>query len=53
MVFQFWDRFCNLPDGPLDPLDRYINPKTNQKIDVLDIIFILDPWPAIIGHLDP
>jgi len=39
-------------DGPLDPLDRYKTQKKKLKIDVLDYFFILDPWPAIIDHLE-
>ena len=30
-VFHLRDRFWTLPDGPLDPLDRYKNPKKNSK----------------------
>ena len=26
MVFELLDQFWSLPDGPLDPLDRYKNP---------------------------
>ena len=31
MVFKLWDRFWTLPDGLLDPLDRYKNQKKNLK----------------------
>ena len=53
MVFKLWDRFWILPDGLLDPLDRYKNPKKKFKKSVFfKVFFILDPWPAMIDHLD-
>ena len=38
MVFKLWDRFWTLPDGPLDPLDRYKISK--KKKDFLEISHI-------------
>ena len=52
MVFELSDRLWTLPDGLLDPLDKYENPKKMAKIKFLDSFFILDPWPAIFDHLD-
>ena len=52
MGFKLWDRFWNLQDGPLDPLDRYKILKTNWKIDFLDHAFMFDPWPAVSDHLN-
>ena len=52
MVVKVWDRFWNLPDGHLDPLDRYKIPKRIEHIDFLDSFFIIYPWRAIINHLD-
>ena len=52
VIFKLWDRFWTLPDGPLDPLDRYKNPKISDIHNFWIIFFIFDPWPAIIKHFN-
>ena len=47
MVFKLWDRFWTLPDGLLDPLDRYKNLEKDLKKSMCSKFF-----HAIIDHLD-
>ena len=51
MAFKLWDRFWNLPDGPLDPwID--INILKNMKNAYFGLFHIFDPWLAITDDVN-
>ena len=53
MVFKLWDRFWNLPDGLLDPLDRYENSKKKSKNRFFGQFFHIGPLAGYIRPFGP